>query len=76
MAADTNAGTTAEVNADSTAETIAESTGSTLFERLGGTYGIAGAVDILVDRLWGSPSEVPRARPATCCGGGSRSAWR
>lgn len=26
--------------------------GDTLFERLGGTYGIAGAVDILVDRLF------------------------
>lgn len=50
--ADTNAGTTAEVTADSTADTIAESSGSTLFERLGGTYGIAGAVDILVDRLF------------------------
>lgn len=27
-----------------------------LYERLGGTYGIAGAVDILVDRLFASPS--------------------
>ncbi len=52
MTADTNAGTAGEVNADSTAQTIAESTGPTLYERLGGTYGIAGAVDILVDRLF------------------------
>jgi hemoglobin len=52
MTADTNAGTTAEVNADSTAQTIADSSGPTLYERLGGTYGIAGAVDILVDRLF------------------------
>lgn len=26
--------------------------GETLYERLGGTYGIAGAVDVLVDRLF------------------------
>lgn len=52
MTADTSAGTIGEVNADSTAATIAESTGPTLYERLGGTYGIAGAVDILVDRLF------------------------
>lgn len=56
MTADTNAGTPAEVNADSTAETIGESDGTTLFDRLGGTYGIAGAVDVLVDRLFASPS--------------------
>lgn len=50
--ADTNAGTAAEVNADSISTTITESTGPTLYERLGGAYGIAGAVDILVDRLF------------------------
>ena len=38
--------------ADGTKETIAEGEGPSLFERLGGTYGIAGAVDILVDRLF------------------------
>ena len=27
-------------------------TGASLYERLGGTYGIAGAVDVLVDRLF------------------------
>ena len=29
---------------------------SSLFERLGGTYGIAGAVDVLVDRLFANAS--------------------
>jgi len=28
----------------------------TLYERLGGTYGIAGAVDVLVDRLFANAS--------------------
>ena len=52
MTADTRADTSAGSTAESTADTIAEGTGPTLFERLGGTYGIAGAVDILVDRLF------------------------
>ena len=30
--------------------------GDTLYDRLGGTYGIAGAVDVLVDRLFASAS--------------------
>jgi hemoglobin len=30
--------------------------GASLFERLGGTYGIAGAVDVLVDRLFENAS--------------------
>ena len=38
--------------AEGTKETIAESEGPSLYERLGGAYGIAGAVDILVDRLF------------------------
>ena len=29
---------------------------ATLFERLGGTYGIAGAVNVLVDRLYHNAS--------------------
>lgn len=52
MTANTTADTSAESTAESTADTIAEGAGPTLFERLGGTYGIAGAVDILVDRLF------------------------
>lgn len=52
MTADTRADTSAGSTAESTADTIAEGAGPTLFERLGGTYGIAGAVDILVDRLF------------------------
>ena len=52
MTADTRADTSAGSTAESTADTIAEGSGPTLFERLGGTYGIAGAVDILVDRLF------------------------
>lgn len=35
---------------------------STLYERLGGTYGIAGAVDILVDRLFANAAV--KANPA------------
>jgi hemoglobin len=33
-------------------EKIPDFEGETLFERLGGVYGIAGAVDVLVDRLY------------------------
>ena len=33
-------------------EQIPEYEGATLYERLGGVYGIAGAVDVLVDRLY------------------------
>jgi hemoglobin len=33
-------------------EQIPDYEGETLFERLGGVYGIAGAVDVLVDRLY------------------------
>jgi hemoglobin len=33
-------------------ENIPDYEGETLFERLGGVYGIAGAVDVLVDRLY------------------------
>ena len=43
---------TADTTAESTADKVADGSGPTLFERLGGTYGIAGAVDILVDRLF------------------------
>ena len=50
--ADTTAATTDGSTAESVSDTITEATGPTLFERLGGTYGIAGAVDILIDRLF------------------------
>jgi hypothetical protein len=43
-------------------EKIPEYEGESLYERLGGVYGIAGAVDILVDRLY--ENEAANENPA------------